>query len=172
MPRGVQALGPNPFTISDLSYVWVVCDVYENDLPSVRLGDTADIRLNAYPDQSLQGTDQQHRRDSRSQHSHGQGAHRGAQSRASCASGMFATATFHGQKAGNARRGSGHPRSCICTTATGSTCPRGDNKFRRVEVVGGDTLPEQHAGSSLRACSRASRSCTNALGLQNTVDNE
>ena len=31
---GVQGLSsPNPFTISDLSYVWVVCDVYENDLP-------------------------------------------------------------------------------------------------------------------------------------------
>ena len=31
---GVQAFGSNPFTISDLSYVWVVCDVYENDLPT------------------------------------------------------------------------------------------------------------------------------------------
>src|SRR5208282_2133966 len=28
---GVQGLsGPNPFTISDLSYVWIICDVYEN----------------------------------------------------------------------------------------------------------------------------------------------
>ena len=35
---GVQALGSNPFTISDLSRVWVICDVYENDLPNVRLG--------------------------------------------------------------------------------------------------------------------------------------
>ena len=78
---GVQALGSNPFTISDLSYVWVVCDVYENDLPNVRLGDSADIRLNAYPDQVIQGNDQQYRRDSRSQYSHRQGAHRGAQSR-------------------------------------------------------------------------------------------
>ena len=41
--------GTNPFTISDLSYVWVVCDVYENDMPSVHLGDTASIHLNAYP---------------------------------------------------------------------------------------------------------------------------
>ena len=53
---GVQALGSNPFTISDLSSVWVVCDVHENDLPSVRLGDTADIRLNAYPDRVFKGT--------------------------------------------------------------------------------------------------------------------
>src|ERR1700674_1457560 len=36
---GVQALTPpNPFTISDVSNVWVMCDVYENDLPFVRVG--------------------------------------------------------------------------------------------------------------------------------------
>jgi cobalt-zinc-cadmium efflux system membrane fusion protein len=53
---GVQALsGPNPFTISDLSYVWIICDVYENDLRNVRLGEFADIHLNAYPDRVLKG---------------------------------------------------------------------------------------------------------------------
>jgi membrane fusion protein, heavy metal efflux system len=53
---GVQALsGPNPFTISDLSYVWIICDVYENDLRNVRLGEFADIHLNAYPDKVLKG---------------------------------------------------------------------------------------------------------------------
>ena len=53
---GVQGLaGPNPFTISDLSHVWVLCDVYENDLPFVRLGEYADIHLNAYPDLVLKG---------------------------------------------------------------------------------------------------------------------
>ena len=53
---GVQGLaGPNPFTISDLSHVWVLCDVYENDLPFVRLGQYADIHLNAYPDLNLKG---------------------------------------------------------------------------------------------------------------------
>ncbi len=53
---GVQGLaGPNPFTISDLSHVWVLCDVYENDLPFVRLGEYADIHLNAYPDLLLKG---------------------------------------------------------------------------------------------------------------------
>jgi cobalt-zinc-cadmium efflux system membrane fusion protein len=52
----VQALGgPNPFTISDLSYVWIICDVYENDLRNVRLGEFADIHLNAYPDKVLKG---------------------------------------------------------------------------------------------------------------------
>ncbi|HLH44901.1 MAG TPA: efflux RND transporter periplasmic adaptor subunit [Bryobacteraceae bacterium] len=53
---GVQALtAPNPFTISDLSHVWVVCDVYENDLPMVHLNETAEIRLNAYPGTVLRG---------------------------------------------------------------------------------------------------------------------
>lgn len=49
---GVKTLdnSPNLFTIADLSHVWVLCDVYENDLSAVRLGDVADIRLNAYPD--------------------------------------------------------------------------------------------------------------------------
>ncbi len=53
---GVQALTPpNPFTISDVSHVWILCDVYENDLGFVRLGEYANIHLNAYPDLALQG---------------------------------------------------------------------------------------------------------------------
>src|SRR5271169_5731535 len=52
----VQAYSsPSPFTISDVSSVWIVCDVYENDMPSVRLGDTAEIILNAYPDRPFKG---------------------------------------------------------------------------------------------------------------------
>jgi cobalt-zinc-cadmium efflux system membrane fusion protein len=47
---GVQALTPpNPFTISDVSHVWIVCDVYENTLARVHLGESADIHLTAYP---------------------------------------------------------------------------------------------------------------------------
>src|SRR6516165_12174575 len=54
---GVAGLGsPNPFTISDLTYVWILCDVYENDLGNVRLGEKAEIRLNAYPDKVFYGT--------------------------------------------------------------------------------------------------------------------
>ena len=47
---------PNPFTISDLSYVWILCDVYENDLSNVHLGEKADIVLKAYPDKVFTGT--------------------------------------------------------------------------------------------------------------------
>ena len=42
--------------IADLSHVWVICDVYENDLASVHLGETAEIRLAAYPGRVLTGT--------------------------------------------------------------------------------------------------------------------
>ena len=43
-------------TIADLSHVWVICDVYENDLAAVHLGQSAEIRLSAYPDRVLTGT--------------------------------------------------------------------------------------------------------------------
>jgi cobalt-zinc-cadmium efflux system membrane fusion protein len=43
------------FTIADLSTVWVVCDVYENDIPKIELGQTAQIKLSAYPDKTLTG---------------------------------------------------------------------------------------------------------------------
>jgi len=39
---------PNLFTIADLSQVWVLCDVYENNLAQVQVGDFAEVRLNAY----------------------------------------------------------------------------------------------------------------------------
>jgi cobalt-zinc-cadmium efflux system membrane fusion protein len=54
---GVKTLdnSPNLFTISDLSRVWILCDVYENDLPKVRVGDTSEIHVSAYPDLRLQG---------------------------------------------------------------------------------------------------------------------
>ena len=56
--EGVKSLdnSPNLFTIADLSQVWVVCDVYENDLGDVSLGDPAEISLNAYPGRVYKGT--------------------------------------------------------------------------------------------------------------------
>jgi cobalt-zinc-cadmium efflux system membrane fusion protein len=56
LAAAVQAFNtPSPFTISDLSTIWVVCDVYENDLPNARIGDTAEISLNAYPGRMFTG---------------------------------------------------------------------------------------------------------------------
>jgi membrane fusion protein, heavy metal efflux system len=43
------------FTIADLSQVWIVCDVYENDIPKLQLGQRARIVLNAYPNRPITG---------------------------------------------------------------------------------------------------------------------
>jgi cobalt-zinc-cadmium efflux system membrane fusion protein len=43
------------FTIADLSSVWILCDVYENDIPKIRLGQEARFTLNAYSDHPLIG---------------------------------------------------------------------------------------------------------------------
>jgi membrane fusion protein, heavy metal efflux system len=43
------------FTIADLSSVWILCDVYENDLPKIALGQLATIYTNAYPARLLTG---------------------------------------------------------------------------------------------------------------------
>ena len=80
---GVQALTPpNPFTISDMSHVWIVCDVYENNLAQVHIGEYADIHLNAYPDRVLKGRISNIRPDPRSQHAHREGPAGSGESRA------------------------------------------------------------------------------------------
>ena len=37
------------FTIADMSVVWIICDVYENDIPKIHLDQEAFIRADAYP---------------------------------------------------------------------------------------------------------------------------
>ncbi len=55
--EGVKSLDntPNLFTIANLGEVWVVCDVFENDLGEVHVGDSAEIHLNAFPDRAFKG---------------------------------------------------------------------------------------------------------------------
>jgi len=55
--EGVKSLDntPNLFTIANLGEVWAVCDVFENDLGEVHVGDTGEIRLNAFPDRIFHG---------------------------------------------------------------------------------------------------------------------
>jgi cobalt-zinc-cadmium efflux system membrane fusion protein len=55
--EGVKSLdnSPNLFTIADLSQVWVLCDVFENDLGQVQVGDAADVQLNAFQDRAFHG---------------------------------------------------------------------------------------------------------------------
>jgi cobalt-zinc-cadmium efflux system membrane fusion protein len=43
------------FTVADLSTVWILCDVYENDIAKLQLGQEARIKIGAYPDRTLKG---------------------------------------------------------------------------------------------------------------------
>jgi cobalt-zinc-cadmium efflux system membrane fusion protein len=53
---GVSLAGSaTAFTIADLTEVWILCDVYENDIPKLQLGQEATIKLNAYPDRPVKG---------------------------------------------------------------------------------------------------------------------
>ncbi len=165
---GVQGLGsPNPFTISDLSYVWVICDVYENDLDAVHVGEYADIHLNAYPSKTFKGRidnilpvlDP---------------SIRTAKVRLEMANpglmrvGMFVTATFFGKQA--------ETRAAIPATAILHLhdrewvyAPIGAGHFRRAEVVAGRMLPGnmQEIISGLKPGDQV---VSNALALQNTVE--
>jgi cobalt-zinc-cadmium efflux system membrane fusion protein len=135
----VQAYNtPYPFTISDLSSVWVLCDVYENDLANVRLGDAAEIRLNAYPDRMFKGRvsnigsilDPNIRTAKVRMEVQNPGIMR---------LGMFVRATFHGQ---TREMHTIVPASAVMHMHDRDFVyvPVPDKKFRRVEVVGGDLL--------------------------------
>lgn len=47
---------PTAFKIADLSTVWIVCDVHENDIPKLQLGQETLVKLNAYPGRPLTGS--------------------------------------------------------------------------------------------------------------------
>jgi len=127
------------FTIADLSDVWILCDVYENDLPRVHLGQEAQIKLTAYPDRSLTGrvSDIGPVLDP---------AIRTAKVRIQLANpgflklGMFATATLAGRKSAiHASVPSSailhlHDRDWIFV-------PAGQGQFKRLEVKSGDMMP-------------------------------
>jgi cobalt-zinc-cadmium efflux system membrane fusion protein len=164
---GVAGLGsPNPFTISDLTYVWILCDVYENDLANVQLGETADIRLNAYPDKNFTGVignigpilDPNIRSAKVRIEVRNPGLMR---------PGMFVTATFHGPKK--------EKRAAVPATAILHLhdrdwvyIPTKDKKFRRIEVRGGDMLPG-NMQEILSGLVPGDQVVTNALEFQNTV---
>jgi len=165
---GVAGLGsPNPFTISDLSYVWILCDVYENDLSGVHVGESADIRLNAYPDKVFTGRignvlpvlDPTLRTAKVRIEVRNPGLMR---------VGMFVTATFHGQKkemhalVPAAAVLHLHDRNWVYV-------PAGGKKFRRVEVLDGQMLPGnmQEVISGIKP---GEQIVQNALVFQNTVE--
>jgi cobalt-zinc-cadmium efflux system membrane fusion protein len=158
----------NAFTIADLSHVWIICDVYENDLSSVHLGQKADIRLTAYPDRVLTGVisdigavlDPQIRT---------------AKVRIQVENpdtlmrvGMFATATIHGKTQ--------ETRAAVPATAVLHLhdrdwvyVPAGDSKFRRLSVRGGEMLPG-NMQEILSGINAGQQVVANALALQNSAD--
>lgn len=166
---GVQALSaPNPMTISDMSHVWIICDVYENDLSQVHLGEFADVRLNAYPDKVLKA------RIANIGQIMDPSLHT-AKVRLEVVNpnlmrlGMFVTATFHGQtEVTHATVPASavlhlHDRDWVYTPSTTA------GVFKRIEVVGGGMLPGnlQEINSGIEPGARV---VTNALVLQNTVE--
>jgi len=47
--------GPAPFTVADISTMWMVANVAEDELPRVRLGQPVEASLTAYPDRQFEG---------------------------------------------------------------------------------------------------------------------
>jgi Cu(I)/Ag(I) efflux system membrane fusion protein len=47
--------GDMPYEITDLSQVWVLADAYESDLARIKLGMTAALTLQAFPNQTFKG---------------------------------------------------------------------------------------------------------------------
>jgi len=165
---GVQGLsGPNPFTISDLSFVWIVCDVYENDLDAVRVGEFADIRLNAYPNQVFKGRidnilpilDPNIRTAKVRIEVPNPGKMR---------VGMFVTATFYGKQL--------ETRAAVPATAILHLhdrdwvyAPVSPGHFKRLEVVTGNML-SGNLQEVISGIKPGDQVVSNALPLQNTLE--
>lgn len=47
--------GDHLYTIADLSHIWILADIYENELPEVHVGQTATVTLPYTPNTTLQG---------------------------------------------------------------------------------------------------------------------
>ncbi|HEV2963077.1 MAG TPA: efflux RND transporter periplasmic adaptor subunit [Candidatus Angelobacter sp.] len=165
---GVAGLGsPNPFTISDLSHLWILCDVYENDLPNVHVGETAEIRLNAYPDQAFTGRisnilpvlDPNLRTAKVRIEVSNPGLMR---------VGMFVTATFHGKKT---ETHTAVPATAILHLHDRNWVyvPSGEQKFRRTEVAVGQTIAN-NMQEILSGLQPGQQVVQNALVFQNTVE--
>jgi len=165
---GVQGLsGPNPFTISDLSFVWIICDVYENDLDAVHVNEFADIHLNAYPDKIFKG-----RIDNilpvLDPTIHTAKVRIEVPNPGTMRIGMFVTATFYGKQ----------PEAHAAVPSTAILhlhdrdwvyVPIGSGHFKRLEVTAGKNLPNdlQEIVSGLKPGDQV---VSNALPMQNTVE--
>jgi cobalt-zinc-cadmium efflux system membrane fusion protein len=166
---GVKTLdnSPNLFTISDLSKVWIICDVYENDMSFVHVDEYADIHLNAYPRVVLKGR-VQNIAPTMDPNIRTAKVRLEVDNPGLLRFGMFVTATFHGMQK--------EIRATVPATAVLHLhdrdwvySPSGNNQFRRIEVMGGDMLPGglQEIASGLKPGQQV---ISNALVLQATVE--
>jgi cobalt-zinc-cadmium efflux system membrane fusion protein len=166
----VQAYStPNPFTISDLTTVWIVCDVYETDMVNVRVGQPTDIKLNAFPDKVLKGTISNIGSfldpNIRTAKVRIEVANPGGMMRP----GMFATATLFSKEK--------RTYTAVPATAIVHLHDRdwvfipAQEKFKRIQVVSGDQLPN-NMQEILSGLQPGQQIVTNAINLQNVIDNE
>jgi membrane fusion protein, heavy metal efflux system len=164
----VQAYtAPNPFTISDLSHVWIICDVWENNMAQVHIGEFADIHLVAYPDRVLKGRisnilpiiDPTIRTAKVRLEVENPGLMR---------IGMFVTATFHGE---TMEKRATVPSSAILHLHDRQWVytPLGNGRFRREEVTAGNMLPG-NMQEVVRGIKPGDQVISNALVFQNTVE--
>lgn len=154
------------FTIADLSNVWIICDIYENDIPKIALGQEAKIKLTAYPDRTIIG------------HVSDIGpvldpSLRTAKVRIEVPNsgilklGMFATATFKSLKKQHFALVPAasvlhlHDRDWVFV-------PAGGNQFRRVEVKTGDMVGDKQ--EILEGVNEGQRVVSNVLQLEAALE--
>ena len=158
---------PTPFTISDMSHVWIICDVWENNMAQIHIGEYADIHLVAYPNRVLKARisnilpiiDPNIRTAKVRLEVENPGLMR---------LGMFVTATFHGL---TTEKHATVPATAILHLHDRDWVymPVNNGRFRRVEVAGGEMLPGnmQEIASGVKPGAEV---VANALVLQNTVE--
>jgi cobalt-zinc-cadmium efflux system membrane fusion protein len=164
---GVNLSGSSTaFTIADLSRVWILCDVFENDLSKVHVGQSAQIHINAYPDKVLTGriSDVGPVLDP---------SIRTAKVRIEVENpgilkiGMFVTATFESK---TLQTYAAVPATAVLHLHDRDWVfvPAGGSQFKRTEVRGGRILPsgKQEILSGLNVGQQV---VTNALDLESTV---
>jgi membrane fusion protein, heavy metal efflux system len=155
------------FTVADLTTVWVLCDVYEDDIPKIALGQTGTIRLNAYPDRPLTGViseiDPSLDPNIRTAKVRLEVPNPGF-----LKLGMFVTATLRGK---TLEKHAVVPASAILHLHDREWVyvPADGNRFRRVEVRGGDMLPGNRQ-ELLSGISGGQQVVSNVLQLETTLE--
>ena len=166
----VQAYSsPSPFTISDLTDVWIICDVFENDMASLRVGEIADVKLTAFGDRVFKGKINNIGSlldpNIRTAKVRVEVPNPGGIMRP----GMFATATFYSLEK--------HTYTSVPASAILHLHDRDwvfiptQGKFRRTEVTGGAPLPN-NMQEILSGLQPGQQVVTNAATIQNVIDNE